>query len=184
LFVVCAGCWPAVAGASFAADKAAEEKTGLKVGAKAPAFTLKDQAGKERSLDEFQKQGKVALVFYRSASWWPFCQKQLVQLQADLKKIEVTGIQVIAVSYDSVEVLANFADRRKITFPLLSDPGSKTIRAYGLLNNEAKGRAEGIPYPGTMLIGKDGVIRAKLFVEGYKDRHSTDELIKAAQASN
>jgi peroxiredoxin len=81
-------------------------------------------------------------------------------------------------------VLANFADRRKITFPLLSDPGSKTIRAYGLLNNEAKGRAEGIPYPGTMLIGKDGVIRAKLFVEGYKDRHSTDELIKAAQAIN
>jgi cytochrome oxidase Cu insertion factor (SCO1/SenC/PrrC family) len=69
LFVVCAGCWPAVAGAGLAADKAPEEKTGLKVGDKAPAFTLKDQAGKERSLDEFQKQGNVALVFYRSASW-------------------------------------------------------------------------------------------------------------------
>ena len=45
------------------------EKTGLKVGEKAPAFKLKDHAGKERSLDEFVKQGKVALVFYRSASW-------------------------------------------------------------------------------------------------------------------
>ena len=45
------------------------EKTGLKVGEKAPAFTLKDQAGKERTLDEFVKQGKVALVFYRSAAW-------------------------------------------------------------------------------------------------------------------
>ena len=71
-----------------------------------------------------------------------------------------------------------------ITFPLLSDPDSKTIRAYGLLNKEAKGRAEGIPYPGTMLISADGVIRAKLFVDGYKDRHSTDELIKAARAIN
>jgi peroxiredoxin len=81
-------------------------------------------------------------------------------------------------------VLANFARRRKITVPLLSDPDSKTIRAYGLLNKEAKGKAEGIPYPGTILIGKDGVIRAKLFVEGYKDRHSMDELIKAAQAIN
>jgi cytochrome oxidase Cu insertion factor (SCO1/SenC/PrrC family) len=52
-----------------AADKAPEEKTGVKVGAKAPAFTLKDQAGKERTLDEFLKKGKVALVFYRSAGW-------------------------------------------------------------------------------------------------------------------
>jgi peroxiredoxin len=104
-----------------------------------------------------------------------------VQLQADLEKIE-KDTQVIAISYDSVEVLGKFADKRKITFPLLSDSGSKTIRAYGLLNKEAKGKAEGIPYPGTILIDKEGVIRAKLFLEGYKDRHSTDDLIKAAQS--
>ena len=91
-------------------------------------------------------------------------------------------IQVVAISYDPVEVLAKFADKRKITFPLLSDPGSKTIRAYGLLNKEAKGRTEGIPYPGTVLIDKDGVIWGKLFLEGYRDRHSTAELIKAARA--
>jgi cytochrome oxidase Cu insertion factor (SCO1/SenC/PrrC family) len=48
---------------------APEEQTGLKVGEKAPKFTLKDQEGKERSLDEFLKKGKVALVFYRSADW-------------------------------------------------------------------------------------------------------------------
>jgi cytochrome oxidase Cu insertion factor (SCO1/SenC/PrrC family) len=48
---------------------AREELTGLKVGAKAPSFSLKDQQGKERSLDEFLKKGKVALVFYRSADW-------------------------------------------------------------------------------------------------------------------
>ncbi len=45
------------------------DKTGLKVGAKAPAFTLKDQAGKDRSLADLLKQGNVALVFYRSANW-------------------------------------------------------------------------------------------------------------------
>lgn len=49
--------------------KGPDEKTGLKLGAKAPAFALKDQAGKQRSLAEFVKKGKVALVFYRSASW-------------------------------------------------------------------------------------------------------------------
>lgn len=54
----------------FTADPAKEEKTGLKVGTKAPAFKLKDQNGKERTLNEFVKEGqKVALVFFRSADW-------------------------------------------------------------------------------------------------------------------
>lgn len=48
---------------------APEEQTGLTVGAKAPPFTLKDQEGKPRSLDELLKKGKIALVFYRSADW-------------------------------------------------------------------------------------------------------------------
>jgi peroxiredoxin Q/BCP len=99
-----------------------------------------------------------------------------------MEKIE-KDTQVIAISYDSVEVLSKFADKHKITFPLLSDPDSKTITAYGLLNKEAKDtKVEGIPYPGTMLLDKESVIRAKLFVEGYKERHSTDELIKAAKS--
>ncbi len=51
------------------ADAGPDEKTGLKLGAKAPAFALKDQTGKERSLADFLNKGKVALVFYRSASW-------------------------------------------------------------------------------------------------------------------
>jgi cytochrome oxidase Cu insertion factor (SCO1/SenC/PrrC family) len=48
---------------------APEEKSGLKVGEKAPRFTLKDQEGADRSLDDLLKKGKVALVFYRSADW-------------------------------------------------------------------------------------------------------------------
>jgi cytochrome oxidase Cu insertion factor (SCO1/SenC/PrrC family) len=48
-------------------DDTADEKTGLKVGMKAPAFKLKDQTGKERTLDEFRKTGTVAIVFLRSA---------------------------------------------------------------------------------------------------------------------
>ena len=45
------------------------EKTGIKLGEKAPAFKLKDQAGEERELSALLKNGPVALVFYRSASW-------------------------------------------------------------------------------------------------------------------
>jgi hypothetical protein len=46
-----------------------EGKTGLKVGEKAPAFKLKDQDGKEQTLEEFTKKGTVAIVFHRSAGW-------------------------------------------------------------------------------------------------------------------
>ena len=48
---------------------AADDPEPLAVGQKAPSVTLKDQDGAERSLDEFLKEGKVALVFYRSADW-------------------------------------------------------------------------------------------------------------------
>jgi len=104
-----------------------------------------------------------------------------VQLQGDLKELEEAGFSVVGISYDSVEVLGKFADKRKITFPLLSDPGSKTIQAYGLLNKEATGKAEGIPCPGTIVLDRDGKVRAKLFVEGFRDRHTTDELLKAGK---
>ena len=50
-------------------EPAMEGNTGLAVGRKAPSFLLEDQTGAERSLDEFLKEGKVALVFYRSADW-------------------------------------------------------------------------------------------------------------------
>ncbi len=48
---------------------APEGQTGPKVGEKAPKFTLKDQEGKDCSLDGLLEKGKVALVFYRSADW-------------------------------------------------------------------------------------------------------------------
>ena len=95
--------------------------------------------------------------------------------------MEDAGAQVVGVSYDAVEVLARFAEKRKITFPLLSDTGSKTITAYNLLNKEAKGKTEGIPYPGTILIDTNGVVRAKLVLDGYRDRHTSEALIKTVK---
>ena len=56
-------------GIAHAENPAPEEKTGLKIGEKAPDFKLMDQNGTERSLSEMLKDGNVALVFYRSASW-------------------------------------------------------------------------------------------------------------------
>ena len=106
----------------------------------------------------------------------------MVQLQGDLKLIEDAGIQVIGVSYDEPAVLGRFSEKMKITFPLLSDPESRIIDAYHIRNEAARGRIAGVPDPGTFVLDRKGVIRAKLFLEGYRDRHSTKALIEAARS--
>ena len=103
-------------------------------------------------------------------------------MQRDLKLIEDAGVQIVGISYDEPKVLKTASERMKITFPLLSDPDSKTIEAYHIRNESAKGKAEGVPRPGTFVVDEEGVIRAKLFLEGYRDRHTTEALIMAAKA--
>jgi peroxiredoxin len=70
-----------------------------------------------------------------------------------------------------------------ITFPLLSDEGSKTIDAYGVRNHEATSeRVRGIPHPTIFILDAGGVIRARLAYEGYKKRPTGDAVIQAASA--
>lgn len=108
-------------------------------------------------------------------------------MQKELKAIEAAGIQVVGISYDSVAILKTYSEKSGVVFPLLSDPESRTIIAYALRNTETKGQKfgrvnlDGIPYPGTILLDQTGTVRAKLFLEGYKDRHEPQELIKAAK---
>jgi peroxiredoxin len=103
-------------------------------------------------------------------------------LQSDLKLIEDAGVQIVGISYDDPKALKTASERMKITFPMLSDPESKTIEAYHIRNEAAKGKAVGVPHPGTFILDRQGVIRAKLFLEGYRERHTTEALITAAKA--
>lgn len=167
-----------VATATFAASPAVP---GLAVGAKAPDFTLKNAAGADVSLMSLTKAGPVALVFYRSADWCPFCKKQLQSLQADLKKVEMSGVRVVGVSYDAPATSAAAAAKLGLTFPLLSDAGSKVIDAYGIRNAEAKGKAAGVAHPVVFIVDGKGVIRAKLGRESYKERPESSEIIAAAK---
>jgi hypothetical protein len=79
---------------------------------------------------------------------------------------------VAAVSYDPVATLADFARRRGITFPLLSDAGSAVIRKYGILNTSVAENQPtfGIPYPGTFILDHDGVVRSRHFETAYQER--------------
>ncbi len=102
-------------------------------------------------------------------------------MQRDLKSIKDAGIQVVGISFDDTKVLKTFSDRMKIAFPLLSDPESKTIEAYHIRNESARGKANGVPHPGTFIVDQKGVIRAKLFLDNFRVRHTMGALIDAAK---
>ena len=60
-----------------------------------------------------------------------------MELQGRLQQLSDLGIGVAAISYDSEAVLADFSQRRGITFPLLSDDDSRVITEFGILNTVA-----------------------------------------------
>lgn len=104
-----------------------------------------------------------------------------MELQSNLAALKKAGITPVAVSYDSVKVLARFVKDRKIAFQLLSDPDSKTIEAFKIRHPSFnRGRLKGVPHPGTFIIGQDGRIIAKLAHDGYRQRHTAAEIIAAA----
>tara|TARA_Y100000588_G_scaffold370654_1_gene441062 strand:+ start:2029 stop:2910 length:882 start_codon:yes stop_codon:yes gene_type:complete len=122
-----------------------------------------------------------------------------VELQDRLEELRGQGLGVAAISYDSETVLADFAKRRAIGFPLLSDDNSAVITDFGILNTvaaEAQGpNAEnpdvvadvrqyvsvfgassnivGTPFPGTFMLDAEGKVTARFFEEFYRERNTT-----------
>ena len=95
------------------------------------------------------------------------------------KEIEAAGGQVVGISYDPVEKIEPFARRNKVTFPLLSDVGSKTIDAYHIRSTDAPPELSGFARHATFIVDQKGVIRAKLFRLSYRERPAVDALINA-----
>jgi len=145
-------------------------EVGLRAGQKAPDFSARDQFGKTQTLDTLRGPKGTVLLFYRSADWCPYCKGQLIQLQAAKERFQKQGIGLAGISYDSVEILKYFSDRRKIDFPLLSDPDSQIIRKYQVLNAEAVGPNAGMARPGYFFIDPEGMIREKFFEAKYRER--------------
>jgi peroxiredoxin len=149
---------------------------GLQPGVKAPAIALRDQAGKERDFRSLAGPNGLLLLFFRSADWCPFCKGQLVDLEGAQKAFAAKGIGVAGVSYDSTAILADFSRRRSIRYPLLSDPSSTLIDAFGIRNPAGTGMQAGIPYPGFYLIDASGTIQKRFFESGFINRMTANNL--------
>ena len=144
---------------------------GLDVGQKAPDFSLPDQFGHAQTLESLKgAKGDRPPVLPSSADWCPYCKGQLVQLQAAKSRFDQQGIKLAGISYDNVDILKFFSQRKNIEFPLLADPESQIIRRYKVLNNDGVNRNLGMARPGYFFIDPNGVIREKFFEAKYRDR--------------
>ena len=160
------------------------KENALTIGSKIPSeVILKNQDGDLKDLQGLAGDNGSVIVFYRSAKWCPYCQAQLINLNAYHDDITEKGYEVVGVSYDSVEELKKFSDKRKIPFALLADEGSDVIKKFGIFNEDhEKGSfAYGVPHPTIYVTDGSGLIKAVLTEEGYKKRPEVSDIMKAIE---
>jgi len=104
--------------------------TELKVGSRAPAFTLTDQRGKKVRLSEFK--GKRVVVYFYPKADTPGCTTQSCSLRdamPDLKKLKAV---VLGVSPDAPAKQQKFDDKYGLGFALLADEDHKVAEKWGV----------------------------------------------------
>lgn len=165
-------------------EQAEAPAIGPVIGAAAPALSVIGPDGAAPTLESLSGTNGTIIAFVRSADWCPFCKRQLVELSGAVANLEATGWQLAGLSYDAPDTLTAFASASDISYPLLSDEGSTTIKAFGLLNEEhaPDSRVYGIPHPALVFIRNDGTVAAVLREDGYRTR-PTIELIQSTIAN-
>ena len=104
---------------------------------------------------------------------------QLAKISDQFKDV---GVNIAAMTYDSVEMLKSVEEDEGIEFTLLKDTDISHVNALGILNEdyEPGSRAYGVPHPGIFIITADGVISAKFAEEGFRARPDFDNVLEAA----
>ena len=125
----------------------------LKVGDKAPNFTLQGTDGKTHSLTDYAGKKVVALAWF-PAAFTSGCTIECKSLAMNGDKIRKYEAAYFMASVDPIEKNTDFAKAQEADFPLLSDPSKEVATAYGVLN------ARGVASRWTFYIGKDGRIAA------------------------
>jgi thioredoxin-dependent peroxiredoxin len=105
----------------------------LKPGESAPSFTLPDQNGQPRSLDEFA--GKHLVLYFYPRDDTPGCVEQAMQFRNSMRELEALGAAVCGISVDDSASHAAFARKYNLPFALLADRKGETAARYGSLRN-------------------------------------------------
>ena len=103
----------------------------LKPGDLAPDFILPNVDGRSVRLYTELERGPVVLVFYRGG-WCPYCNIHLRGFQKSLADFKAAGAQVVAISPQLPDLSLTTQEKDELAFPVLSDVGLNTARAFGV----------------------------------------------------
>jgi thioredoxin-dependent peroxiredoxin len=143
----------------------------IKVGDKAPLFSLPDANGEQINLADFIGRKNLVVYFYPKDESYG-CTKQACSFRDSYDDFKDAGAEVIGISTDDEASHRSFAARNKLPFILLSDMEGKVAESYGA------GRSLGI-LPGrvTFLIDKKGIVRMAYSSQLNFQKH-IDEAVK------
>jgi peroxiredoxin Q/BCP len=129
----------------------------IEVGAKAPAFSLKDQDGKTHKLADYK--GRYVVLYFYPKDDTPGCTTEACAFNDGLKGFEKHNAVVLGVSILDAASKAKFAKKHGLTFPLLADADNAVAEKYGSWQEKSM---YGKKYMGvariTYLIGPDGKV--------------------------
>lgn len=141
----------------------------MDIGDTAPAFTLDDETGTPRSLDELLERGTVVLFFYPRAMS-AGCTAEACHFRDLVAEFEALGAQPVGISRDAVDRQAAFTAEHSLGYPLLSDPDGATAEAFGSRRNItlfATKRKTFIIGEGRKIIG---VVKSELSMNAHADK--------------
>jgi peroxiredoxin len=168
----------------------------LKVGDKAPVFTLNDPEGNPVASAELLSKGPLVISFYRGV-WCPYCNMELQALEAALPQYLDLGASLVAISPQIQANSRKSVRQNHLSFPILSDAKSQVAEAFGLrfklpdyLVDLYKGFGNDLPtfnddpswvlpMPGRFVIGQDGLIKYAEVNPDYTQRPEPTDLLPA-----
>ena len=143
-------------------------------GRKAPAFSLRDQAGEVHRLKDYA--GRPLILYFYPKDDTPGCTKEACAFRDALPDFKKSKAAVLGVSVLDVASKARFARKHKLSFPLLADPEHEVAEQYGAWKKKSM---YGRSYMGvartTYLIGPDGRV-ARRWDDVKVNGHAADVL--------
>ncbi|HUU76829.1 MAG TPA: peroxiredoxin [candidate division Zixibacteria bacterium] len=152
-------------------------QTKVKVGDKAPLFSLRKESGEEVKLVDFIGKKNIVLYFYPK-DYTAGCTAEACSFRDRYELFVKAGAEVIGISGDSIESHSEFSTTYNLQFILLSDEDNKVRKLFGV------GSTLGI-IPGrvTYIIDKNGIVR-HIFSSQFNPKKHVDESLKILDKLN